>query len=77
MTNDPGPASYLTADQIADELHVHKQTVQRYFRECGLPGRKIGNTWTTTRAALDAWVLGGPASPSGALEHGTLDLETK
>jgi excisionase family DNA binding protein len=51
---------YLTATQIAAELGLHVQTVQKYFREDGLPGRKIGKEWTTTRAAFDQWITSGP-----------------
>lgn len=72
---------YLTAEQIAAELGVHIQTVQRWFRTGSLPGRKITRSWTTTRDAFDRWMLGqppagadkgyGPEPPTG------LDLETK
>ncbi len=72
---------YLTAEQISAELGVHLQTVQKYFRDGGLPGRKVGNHWQTTRAALDRWIEGGnandPASAFPALERAEIDLETK
>lgn len=71
------PPEYINAEQIADELGVHVQTVQRYFREQGLPGRKIGKSWTTTRAALDGWLTGAPKA-TGAIETQTPEpLETK
>lgn len=54
-----GAPEYVTAEQIAAELGVHPQTAQRYFREEGLPGRKIGKSWTTTRAAFTEWLTGG------------------
>lgn len=63
MTTD-GP-HYLTAEMIAAELGVHIQTVQRYFREGGLPGRKLGKQWTTTRTALDTWVAAGNQPDDG------------
>lgn len=74
MAPDP-TADYLTAEQIAAELGVHPQTIQRAFRTGGLPGRKVGKSWRTTRAALDTWIAGG----NTALEHRNfdLDLETK
>lgn len=78
MTEDaPGPAGtdYITAEQIAAELGVHPQTAQRYFREGGLPGRKIGKSWTTTRAAFTEW-LTGPSRPA-PLERGGMTLERK
>ena len=57
MTDEP--PRYLTAEDVAAELGVHIQTAQAYFRTGGLPGRKIGKHWTTTRDALDRWVEAG------------------
>ncbi len=75
MTATP---EYLTAETIAAELGVHPQTVQRYFREGGLPGRKIGKSWTTTREALTAWLTGSKSAPPPAVETPSLPpLETK
>lgn len=59
MTETSAP-EYLTAQQIADELGVHVQTVQSYFRDGAIPGRKIGKSWRTTRSAFDSWLTGGP-----------------
>lgn len=66
-------SSYLTAEQIADELGVHISTVRRHFRN-GLPGRKVGHHWTTTRAAFDAWLLRQPEQPAASRPA---PLETK
>ena len=68
---------FVSSDQIAAELGVHPQTVQRYFREGGLPGRKIGKSWTTTRAALRDWLTGAPAAGAAPLERGGVPLERK
>lgn len=77
MTDDA--PEYLTSDQIAAELKVHPQTVQRYFREGGLRGRKIGKSWRTTRAALNEWLTGGTPPTTGGvvIERPGIDLETK
>lgn len=74
----PEPASaYLTADDIAAELGIHVQTVQRYFREGLIPGRKLGKQWRTTRAAFDAWLTGGPVpTPLEGTASG-IELEVK
>lgn len=71
----PGP-EYVTAEAIAAELGVHPQTAQRYFREQGLPGRKIGKSWTTTRAAFTEWLTGAGNRPV-PLERGGIELERK
>jgi predicted DNA-binding transcriptional regulator YafY len=68
---------YVTAEQIAAELGVHPQTAQRYFREQGLPGRKIGKSWTTTRAAFTEWLTGGHGNRPAPLEQPAVPLETK
>lgn len=70
-------ADYLTTEAIAAELGLHPQTVMRYFREGGLPGRKVGRTWRTTRAALDQWLTGGNGPTAGGDTHIYPPLETK
>lgn len=69
---------YLTAEQIAAELRVDVNTVRRHFRSGGLPGRKVGHGWVTTRAALDSW-LTGPGAGSSALDvqHTDPQIESK
>lgn len=77
---EPDPTAddrYVTSSQLALELGVHIQTVQRYFREEGLPGRKIGHEWRTTRAAWERWLEGGNAAAVPTLETPSIALETK
>lgn len=69
--------AYLTADDIAAELGVHIQTAQKYFREDGLPGRKIGKQWRTTRAAFDQWLTATPPPPTALEGTTTPPLEIK
>lgn len=77
MSSDPS-SEYLDAEQIAAELGVHLQTVQRYFRDGSLPGRKVGHRWRTTRSALDAWLAGSPPPSPTSIETPTHPtLETK
>lgn len=72
---DPDTGRYLTADQIAAELGIHVQTAQAYFRTGGLPGRKIGHSWRTTRAAFDAWLTSGPIPTDGPHDDAGPHLE--
>lgn len=68
MVDGPNAESrgYVSAEQIATELGVSVFTVRTAFRAFqagdpgGLPGRKVGKGWVTTRAALDRWVLQEP-----------------
>lgn len=62
----------VTAEWIAEHLGVSIHTIRRHFRTGSLPGRKVGKSWTTTRSALDAWLVGGNAR---ALEDGESRLE--
>ena len=69
---------YLTAEQIADELNIHVSTVRGHFRSGGLPGRKVGHSWTTTRGAFDAWLTGQPKTqPQLEGTSPAVTLETK
>ena len=75
---DTAEPRYLTADQIATELGVDVQTVQRLFRDGDLPGRKIGRGWRANRTDLDAWIRAGNQTQPGPLfAGGDLDLERK
>ena len=66
----PAPApEYLTAEQIAAELDVHVQTVQKYFRDGVLPGRKIGKHWRTTRDAFNTWLTAAPVPGPVPTDH--------
>lgn len=49
---------YLTIDEVADLLHLHRDTVRRMLREGRLPGTKVGRAWRIARQALDAYVRG-------------------
>ncbi len=59
-----GVSQYLTAEQIATELGVSVHTIRRAFRRHqdghadGLPGRRVGKSWQTTRTAVDSWLTG-------------------
>lgn len=74
---DAGSSAYLTADDIAAELGIHVQTVQRYFRDGLIPGRKLGKQWRTTRAAFDTWLTGGaiPTTLEGTASGVTLEVK--
>jgi excisionase family DNA binding protein len=67
----------VDADWIAEHLGVSIHTVRRHFRTGSLPGRKVGKSWTTTRAALDRWLEGGSGRVLETPEAGFAPLETK
>ena len=50
--------SYYSAEQIAQLLHLHIKTVQRYMREGRLPAVKLGKSWRVTEAGLRRFAQG-------------------
>ncbi len=44
---------FLTAEQVAELLQVHLDTVRRWLREGTLHGRKIGRVWRVPESELD------------------------
>ena len=46
----------LTAAQLADLLQVEEETVVELAEKEELPGRKIGDEWRFSRAAVLAWL---------------------
>jgi len=58
--------TYYTVDQIADLLHIHPKTIQRYIREGKLPARKIGKSWRVSGHDLSRFTENAKASSAGA-----------
>jgi len=51
---------YLTAEQLANELQMHRKTLYRKLRAGKIPGaRKVGGAWRIQRWVLDE--IGTPA----------------
>jgi len=50
------PGEFLTAEQVADLLHVHANTIYRWIRNLDLPATKVGRKWLVRRTDLDAWL---------------------
>ena len=52
------PTEVLTTAEAADLLRTDEATVRQMAEEGNLPGRKVGDDWRFTRAAILRW-LGG------------------
>jgi excisionase family DNA binding protein len=48
----------LTAQQAADVLQLHVNTIKGWCRESKLPARKLGKGWRIAREALQRFVVG-------------------
>lgn len=51
-----------TLSEVAEILHVNRQTVYRMVRERHIPHVRVGEGYRVTRETLDLWM-------SGALDH--------
>ncbi|NLV58364.1 MAG: helix-turn-helix domain-containing protein [Clostridiales bacterium] len=48
--------NYYTVEQIAEMLHMHPKTIQRYIREGKLRAGKVGKGWRITGHDLSAFM---------------------
>ena len=46
----------MTADEVADYLGLHRETVYLYAKTGRIPAFKIGYTWRFKRKSIDNWV---------------------
>ena len=46
----------LTAKEVAEYLHIHPLTVQRYAREGMIPAFKIGTDWRFHKKHIEKWI---------------------
>jgi excisionase family DNA binding protein len=62
-TGTAGPAEdVLTLDEVAELLRVPSEQVRVRAMEGDLPGRRFGDEWRFLRAAVLAWLAGGPSA---------------
>ena len=46
----------LSAQEVAERLHIHVDTVYALVRRGELPGAKIGNQWRFDACQLEHWI---------------------
>lgn len=46
---------FLTAEEAAQYLRLHIDTVRKLLRQGALPGQKVGRQWRIPKRALEAW----------------------
>lgn len=51
--------AFLTVEETAQLLRVHKNTIYRWVREGRLPSTRIGKQWRIPREALERLLNGG------------------
>jgi excisionase family DNA binding protein len=50
--------TYFSVEQIAQMLHIHKKTIQRYIREGKIRATKIGKSWRVSGHDLTRFTEG-------------------
>lgn len=48
--------TYLTTDEVAKTLRIHKATVTRWIHEKKLPAMKVGRRWLVSQKDFDKLV---------------------
>jgi excisionase family DNA binding protein len=46
----------MTADQAAEYLNIHPDTMRRLLRQGVLPGRHVGRQWRIRKVELDKYL---------------------
>ena len=52
----PGQAEVLTPEDVAELLHIDRETVYRMARRHEIPAFKVGTKWRFRRAGLRVWM---------------------
>ena len=52
----PGEPEVLTPEDVAELLHVDRETVYRMARRHEIPAFKVGTKWRFRRAGLSGWM---------------------
>lgn len=64
------PENYLNIKEAAELLKVHENTVRNWLKRGDLPGKKLGNLWRISAAAVDALIAG--TTPATEDDHATV-----
>ena len=47
---------FMTLNETADYLNLHKRTVYKWARAGTIPASKLGGIWRFRKSEIDAWV---------------------
>jgi excisionase family DNA binding protein len=50
-------SKYLTVDELAAHLQIHKTTLYRMLRQRQVPGFRVGRDWRFDRETIKQWQL--------------------
>lgn len=60
MTNES--ENWVTIDEVAGHLKVHKDTIRSWIKKKGFPAHKIGKQWRFRLSEIDKWVESGKSA---------------
>lgn len=60
MTNEA--ENWVTIDEVAEHLKVHKDTIRIWIKKKAFPANKIGKQWRFRLSEVDAWVESGKSA---------------
>lgn len=60
MTNEA--ENWVTIDEVAEHLKVHKDTIRIWIKKKNFPAHKIGKQWRFRLSEIDAWVKSGKSA---------------
>lgn len=63
------PDEILTAQEAAEYLKLHAETVKAKARQGLLPAAKVGREWRFRKPDLDAWLSNGGTLRQGGSQH--------
>jgi excisionase family DNA binding protein len=61
---------YYSVDQVAEMIHMHPKTIQRYIRQGRLKAQKIGKVWRITGHDLSTFTEGTNGTNLSSTERG-------
>lgn len=59
------PIIGMTLEETAEALRVNPRTIQDLLSAGKFPGRKVGNGWRISPAAVEAWLASGMGREQG------------
>ncbi|MDL2231958.1 helix-turn-helix domain-containing protein [Ruminococcaceae bacterium OttesenSCG-928-L11] len=51
--------NWVSIDEVADHLKVHKDTIRNWIKKKSFPAHKIGKQWRFRLSEIDEWVESG------------------
>lgn len=54
--------NWVTIDEVAEHLKVHKDTIRIWIKKKSFPAHKIGKQWRFRLSEIDEWIISGESA---------------